>query len=74
MTHSNTRRRILIMGAAGRDFHNFNMVYRDDPDSEVIAFTTAQIPEIAARRYPASLAGPRYPEGIPVIDEKRLEA
>jgi predicted GTPase len=74
MTHSNTRRRILIMGAAGRDFHNFNMVYRDDPDSEVIAFTAAQIPEIAARRYPASLAGPRYPEGIPVIDENRLEA
>jgi predicted GTPase len=62
------------MGAAGRDFHNFNMVYRDDPASEVIAFTAAQIPEIAARRYPASLAGPRYPEGIPVIEERQLEA
>jgi predicted GTPase len=74
MMHSTSTRRILIMGAAGRDFHNFNMVYRNDPASEVIAFTAAQIPEIAARRYPASLAGPRYPEGIPVIDENQLEA
>jgi predicted GTPase len=74
MTNRNKTTRILIMGAAGRDFHNFNMVYRDDPASEVIAFTAAQIPEIAARRYPASLAGPRYPEGIPVIEERQLEA
>ena len=66
--------RILIMGAAGRDFHNFNMVYRDDPASKVVAFTAAQIPGIARRNYPASLAGPRYPEGIPIIDENRLEA
>jgi predicted GTPase len=74
MSNRNKTTRVLIMGAAGRDFHNFNMVYRDDPASEVIAFTAAQIPEIAARSYPASLAGPRYPAGIPVIDENQLEA
>ncbi len=73
---SNTKKstRVLIMGAAGRDFHNYNMVYRDNPGSEVIAFTAAQIPEIAGRRYPASLAGPRYPDGIPIVDEAQLEA
>ena len=60
------------MGAAGRDFHNFNRVYRNDPGSEVVAFTAAQIPEIAGRRYPASLAGPLYPEGIPIVDEAGL--
>jgi len=65
-------RRILIMGAAGRDFHNFNVVYRDDPAVRVIAFTAAQIPGIAGRRYPASLAGPRYPQGIPIVDEAEL--
>lgn len=65
--------RIVIMGAAGRDFHNFNMVYRDDSDSEVIAFTAAQIPEIADRRYPAALAGSHYPKGIPIIDESGLD-
>jgi predicted GTPase len=64
--------RVLIMGAAGRDFHNFNMVYRDDPATEVIAFTATQIPEIAERRYPAALAGPRYPQGIPIVDEAQL--
>ncbi|NNG11890.1 MAG: GTPase, partial [Halobacteria archaeon] len=64
--------RVLIMGAAGRDFHNFNMVYRDDPATEVIAFTATQIPEIAERRYPAALAGPRYPQGIPIVDEGQL--
>jgi predicted GTPase len=62
----------LIMGAAGRDFHNFNTVYRDDAASEVVAFTAAQIPDIAGRRYPASLAGPRYPRGIPILDEAEL--
>jgi predicted GTPase len=62
------------MGAAGRDFHNFNLVYRDDPASEVVAFTAAQIPDIAGRRYPAVLAGPLYPEGIPIVDEAELEA
>jgi len=64
-----TRRRVLIMGAAGRDFHNFNTVYRDDPAVQVVAFTATQIPYIAGRRYPASLAGPLYPKGIPIVDE-----
>lgn len=66
--------RIVIMGAAGRDFHNFNMVYRDDPDSRVIAFTANQIPDIAGRRYPPSLAGAIYTEGIPIVDEATLSA
>ena len=65
--------RILIMGAAGRDFHNFNMVYRDNPDYEVVAFTASQIPDIADRRYPASLAGHHYPDGIAIHDESELE-
>ena len=69
-----TPRRVLILGAAGRDFHNFNMVYRDDPTATVVAFTAAQIPGIAGRRYPPSLAGPRYAEGIPIEDERDLEA
>jgi predicted GTPase len=68
------RIRIVIMGAAGRDFHDFNMLYRDDPAFEVAAFTAAQIPGIAGRRYPPSLAGPLYPEGIPIEDEARLAA
>jgi predicted GTPase len=66
--------RIVILGAAGRDFHNFNLVYRDDPGVEVVAFTQAQIPRLTDRRYPASLAGPRYPDGIPIEDEADLEA
>lgn len=66
--------RILILGAAGRDFHNFNQVYRDDPGVEVVAFTATQIPGISGRRYPPELAGPRYPDGIPIEDEARLEA
>jgi len=66
--------RVVIMGAAGRDFHNFNMVYRDDPGSHVIAFTATQIPQIADRRYPAALAGTHYPDGIPIVDEAGLEA
>ncbi|HXF56668.1 MAG TPA: cyclic 2,3-diphosphoglycerate synthase [Actinomycetota bacterium] len=65
-------RRVLIMGAAGRDFHNFNVVYRDDPDTEVVAFTATQIPFIENRRYPPELAGPRYPEGIPIYLEDEL--
>jgi len=68
------RTRILIMGAAGRDFHNFNVVYRDDPAIEVVAFTAAQIPGIAGRRYPAVLAGPLYPDGIAIVPEAELEA
>ena len=72
MTRSTAPRRIVIMGAAGRDFHNFNVVYRDDPASMVIAFTAAQIPGITDRRYPVSLAGPRYPDGIRILDERDL--
>ena len=60
------------MGAGGRDFHNFNVVYRDEPDAEVVAFTATQIPGIDDRTYPPSLAGPRYPEGIPIVPEDRL--
>jgi predicted GTPase len=60
------------MGAAGRDFHHFNVAFRDDPDVEVVAFTATQIPFIDDRTYPASLAGPRYPNGIPIHDEREL--
>jgi predicted GTPase len=67
------RDRILIMGAAGRDFHDFNVVYREDPATEVVAFTATQIPGIADRRYPAELAGPLYPGGIPILAESELE-
>jgi predicted GTPase len=63
----------VILGAAGRDFHNFNVVYRDDPTITVVAFTATQIPGIAGRRYPPSLAGPRYPAGIPIEAESALE-
>jgi predicted GTPase len=65
-------RRVIVMGAGGRDFHDFNVVFRDDPDSRVVAFTAAQIPGIAGRRYPPSLAGPLYPEGIPILAEEEL--
>jgi len=67
------RTRVLIAGAAGRDFHNFNLVYRDRPEYEVVAFTATQIPNIDGRRYPAELAGSLYPEGIPILPEKALE-
>src|SRR3990170_4018101 len=67
------RTRVLIMGAAGRDFHDFNVVYRDDPAFEVVAFTATQIPGIAERTYPAELAGPLYPAGIPIRPESELE-
>jgi predicted GTPase len=66
--------RVIIMGAAGRDFHNFNVVFRDDPAHEVVAFTATQIPNIDDRRYPAALAGPRYPQGIPIHAEEELPA
>ena len=65
-------RKVILMGAGGRDFHNFNVVYRDDPDTEVVAFTAAQIPGIDDRRYPPALAGPRYPNGIPIRPEAEL--
>lgn len=65
--------KIVIMGAAGRDFHVFNCCYRNDPGTHVVAFTAAQIPHIDDRLYPATLAGPRYPEGIPIVDEEELD-
>jgi predicted GTPase len=65
-------KRVLIMGAAGRDFHNFNAVYRDDPEVEVVAFTATQIPFIDDRRYPPELSGSRYPDGIPIEGEEEL--
>lgn len=66
------RRKIIIMGAAGRDFHNFNTLYRDKKEYEVVAFTATQIPDIGGRVYPASLAGKLYPKGIPIYDESDL--
>lgn len=65
--------RVVILGAAGRDFHNFNVIYRNNPDVEVVAFTAAQIPDIAGRKYPPSLAGKLYPKGIPILPEDELE-
>jgi predicted GTPase len=66
-------KRVVIMGAAGRDFHDFNVVFRGDPGVEVVAFTANQIPGIADRRYPAELAGPGYEAGIPIVAESELE-
>jgi predicted GTPase len=68
------RTRVLIAGAAGRDFHNFNLVYRSRDDLDVVAFTATQIPNIEGRVYPAVLAGELYPEGIPIVAEDELEA
>lgn len=68
-----SKKRIIIMGAAGRDFHNFNTIYKNDSNVEVVAFTATQIPDIAGRKYPSSLAGTNYPQGIPILDEKDLE-
>lgn len=65
---------MVILGAAGRDFHNFNVCFRDRPEYEVVAFTATQIPNIAGRRYPPELAGPLYPEGIPIVPEEELAA
>lgn len=73
MVGKRSRPKVLILGAAGRDFHNFNVVYRDDPQQEVVAFTAAQISGIAERRYPSSLAGSLYPEGIPIFAESELD-
>ena len=64
--------KVIIMGAAGRDFHNFNIYFKDNPRYEVIAFTAAQIPSIEWRRYPPELAGSRYPQGIPIYPEEQL--
>ena len=65
-------RRVVIIGAGGRDFHVFNTVFREDPDTRVVAFTAAQIPGIDDRTYPAALAGPQYPDGIPIVPEAEL--
>jgi predicted GTPase len=65
--------RLLIMGAAGRDFHNFNVAFRNDPAYEVVAYTAAQIPNIEGRTYPSELAGKLYPEGIPIYAERQLD-
>lgn len=67
------KNRVIIIGAAGRDFHNFNVVFRDNKDTEIVAFTAAQIPGIADRKYPPSLAGKLYKKGIPIKDESDLE-
>ncbi len=66
-------KRVLILGAAGRDFHNFNVLFRDNSTYHVVAFTATQIPDIAGRRYPAELAGSLYPDGIPILEEKDME-
>ncbi|MCL2588052.1 MAG: cyclic 2,3-diphosphoglycerate synthase [Oscillospiraceae bacterium] len=66
--------KVIIIGAAGRDFHNFNTYYKDNPAYEVVAFTAAQIPDIAGRAYPKELAGDRYPNGIPIYPEDELES
>ncbi len=68
------RQRVIIMGAAGRDFHNFNTYFRDNPSYEVVAFTATQIPNIEGRNYPPKLAGDSYPEGIPIHPEEELVA
>jgi len=65
-------RKVIIMGAAGRDFHNFNVYFRDNPDYRVVAFTATQIPDIEGRKYPAALAGKLYPKGIPIYAESEL--
>lgn len=69
-----SRKRIIIIGAAGRDFHNFNTYYRDQSEYDVVAFTAAQIPDIDGRKYPAELAGKLYPDGIPIFAQEELPA
>ncbi len=66
------KKKVLVMGAAGRDFHNFNTVFRDHPQYQVVAFTATQIPNIEDRKYPAKLAGKLYPQGIPIVSEDGL--
>ena len=72
MLQAMARRRVLIAGAAGRDFHNFNVLYRGRDDVQVVAFTATQIPDIDGRVYPAALAGAQYPNGIPIRPEAEL--
>ncbi|HHH80150.1 MAG TPA: GTPase, partial [Thermoplasmatales archaeon] len=66
------KRKVIIMGAAGRDFHNFNVVFRDNKNYEVVCFTATQIPSIEGRVYPPELSGPLYPKGIPIYAESEL--
>ena len=66
-------KRVVILGAAGRDFHDFNCLFRNNPEYNVVAFTATQIPDIAGRRYPPELAGTLYPDGIPIVDERDME-
>jgi len=66
-------KKVLILGAAGRDFHNSNVAFRDNTDFQVVAFAATQIPDIAGRRYPPELAGRLYPQGIPIFEEKDME-
>ncbi len=66
-------KKVLIMGAAGRDFHNFNVYFRNNPEYKVVAFTATQIPDIEGRKYPAALAGKLYPKGIPIYSESELD-
>ncbi|UCC73767.1 MAG: GTPase [Gemmatimonadota bacterium] len=70
----NGRRRVIILGAAGRDFHDFNTYFRGNPDYEVVAFTATQIPNIEGRLYPAEIAGADYPSGVPILPEEELES
>ena len=67
------KKNVIIIGAAGRDFHNFNTYFRDNEQFNVVAFTAAQIPDIDDRKYPAELAGKLYPDGIPIVAEKELD-
>ena len=66
------RTKVVIMGAAGRDFHNFNCLFRDNEDYDVVAFTATQIPDIEDRTYPGEIAGSLYPDGIPILPEDDL--
>ena len=66
-------RKVIIMGAAGRDFHNFNLRYKDNEHFKVVAFTATQIPDIEGRIYPVELAGSLYPDGIPILPESELK-
>ena len=66
------RKNIIIIGAAGRDFHNFNTYYRNNEEYNVVAFTATQIPDIDGRKYPSELAGALYPEGIPIFSQDQL--
>jgi len=69
----NAMKKVIIMGAAGRDFHNFNTYFRGNKDYRVVAFTATQIPDIEGRKYPAALAGALYPKGIPIHAEAELD-